>query len=134
MTPAMPEAVAAAFATYPDTVRQRLLDIRALIFRTAPTLDGVGPLEETLKWGEPAYLTTASKSGTTIRLGWPKSSPQHCAVYVNCQTSLIEQFRTQFSDVFTFEGNRALWLDPEAPLPETPLSLCLAAALTYHRR
>ncbi len=133
-TPPIPAKVATVLEGFPDPVRLRLLDVRALIFRTAARIDGVGPLEETLKWGEPAYLTAASKSGTTIRLGWPKASPRHCAVYFNCQTSLVDEFRTQFGDTFTFEGNRALWLDPVAPLPEAPLSLCLAAALTYHRR
>ncbi len=133
-TSLVPAEVAAVLAGYPEPVRRRLLDIRALIFRTAAGIEGVCPLQETLKWGEPAYLTPVSKCGTTIRLGWPKASPRHCAVYFNCQTSLVDEFRAQLGDVFTFEGNRALWLDPEAALPEAPLSLCLAAALTYHRR
>jgi hypothetical protein len=34
---------------------------------------GVGALHETLKWGQPAYLTPETRSGTTLRLGVPKS-------------------------------------------------------------
>ena len=74
--PAIPADVAAAFATFPAAVRGRLLDVRRVIFATAEELEGVGPLTEALKWGEPAYLTAASKSGSTIRLGRSRGSEQ----------------------------------------------------------
>ncbi len=70
----MPADVAAVFAGFPERVRRRLLEVRDLIFETAADIEGVGPLTETLKWGEPAYLTGATGSGTTIRLGWFRSS------------------------------------------------------------
>jgi hypothetical protein len=75
-----------------------------------------------------------SKSGTTIRLGTTKSAPEECAVLFNCQTTLVEMFRTHFADDFAFEGNRALIVPVAGRLPEEPLMLCLRAALTYHRR
>ncbi|WP_343070060.1 DUF1801 domain-containing protein [Aminobacter carboxidus] len=131
---AMPDAVAAAFDAFPSPVRARLLEVRALILATAAQTPGVGPLTETLKWGEPAYLTEASGSGTTIRLGWPKPEGQTCAVFVNCRTTLVEHFRAHFGDVFTYQGNRAILLDASGPLPTEPLAICLAMALTYHRR
>jgi hypothetical protein len=56
--------VEAVFAAYPDNVRTKLPRRRELIFETAAATDGAGELEETLKWGQPSYLTTASKSGT----------------------------------------------------------------------
>jgi hypothetical protein len=87
-----------------------------------------------LKWGEPAYLTEASKSGTTIRLGTAKSAPEECAVLFNCKTTLIETFRTLFADDFAFESNRALVVSTSGSMPHEPLTLCLRAALTYHRR
>jgi hypothetical protein len=132
--PPMPADVAAAFAAFPERIRIRLLEARALIFKTAAGIEGVGPLTETLKWGEPAYLTEATRAGSTIRLGWLRSSKRDCAVLFNCRTTLIDDFRNQFPDVFTFEKNRAIVLDPSEPLPEIPLSACLALALTYHRR
>lgn len=131
---AMPDAVAAAFNAFPPSVRARLLEVRALILATAAQTPGVGPLTETLKWGEPAYLTEASGSGTTIRLGWPEPEGQTCAVFVNCRTTLVEHFRAHFGDVFTYQGNRAILLDASGPLPTEPLAICLAMALTYHRR
>ncbi len=55
--PSMPAEVAAAFASYPLVVASTLADVRLLIFATAAETESVGPLTETLKWGEPAYLT-----------------------------------------------------------------------------
>ncbi len=129
----MPEAVAAAFAAFPAEIRRQLLDVRLLIFDVAARTPGVGPLTETLKWGEPAYLTEASGSGTTIRLGRVKSPTGTGAVFVNCRTSLVEDFRTHFPDSFTYQGDRAILLPTTGDLPESALSLCLAMALTYHR-
>lgn len=132
MSPPVPAAISQALERYPGPVRQRLLEIRDLIFTTAAETTGVGPLTETLKWGEPAYLTEASRSGSTIRLGMVRSAPDKCAILFNCKTSLIDSFRTHFADDFAFDGNRALLLPATAPLPAEPLALCIRAALTYH--
>jgi Domain of unknown function (DU1801) len=130
----MPAEVAAAFSAFPERIRTRLLEVRELIFETAADIKGVGPLTETLKWGEPAYLTEATGSGSTIRLGWIRSSERACAVLFNCRTTLIDDFRSQFPDVFAYEKNRAILLDARERLPEAPLRSCLGMALTYHRR
>ena len=130
--PPIPETITQALARYPEPVQHRLLTIRELIFTIAAQTNGVGSLTETLKWGEPAYLTEASRSGSTIRLGMVRSAPDKCAVLFNCQTTLIDTFRAHFADDFTFDGNRALLLAAAGPLPATPLALCLRAALTYH--
>lgn len=132
--PAPPTAVAAVFEGLPPPVRRRLLEVRALIFRVASENPEIGPLSETLKWGEPAYLTEATRSGTTVRLGRVGGSEDQCAVLVNCRTSLIDEFRSCFPDEFRFAGSRALLLDTEAALPVEPLAACLYRALTYHRR
>jgi hypothetical protein len=132
--PPMPAKVAAAFEALPPQARERLAELRALIFETAAATPGAGPITETLKWGEPAYLTEATKSGSTIRLGVTRSDPPRCAVYLNCKTTLVEEYRAAFCDVFDFEGNRAVLLDPASPLPRQALAQALAMALTYHRR
>jgi Domain of unknown function (DU1801) len=126
-------AVEHAFAAYPLAMRRKLLALRALIFKTAASIPTVGKLEETLKWGEPAYLTSQSKSGSTIRIDWKKSKPSQYAMYFNCQTSLVETFRTLFPNEFKFEGDRAIVFDESDPLPIEALTFCVAAALTYHR-
>jgi hypothetical protein len=128
----MSPEVAAAFNAFPAAARQTLTELRALIFGTAAATPGVGALTETLKWGEPAYLTEATKSGSTIRLGVTKSG--QCAIYLNCKSTLVEEYRAAFADVLGFEGNRAVLLDPRAPLPREALAQAIAMALTYRRR
>ena len=56
-------AVDAVFGAYPKPVKAKLLALRRLIFDTADTTEGVGALEEALKWGQPSYLTAESRSG-----------------------------------------------------------------------
>jgi hypothetical protein len=133
-SPPIPADVAAAFSAFPERVRGRLLEARDLIFETAASVEGVGQLTETLKWGEPAYLTEATGSGSTIRLGRIRSSERECAVLFNCRTTLVDDFRSQFPDVFAYEKNRAILLDAHKPLPRAPLVVCVGMALTYHQR
>ncbi|HEY0065448.1 MAG TPA: DUF1801 domain-containing protein [Telluria sp.] len=132
MTACTNPVVAAVFDTFPAPVREKLLRLRALILDTAASIDRVGPLEETLKWGEPAYLTTVSKSGSTIRLGWKKSAPGQYAMYFNCQTNLIASFRLALPGEFQYEGNRAIVFDLSDAVAEDAVCMCIAAALTYH--
>lgn len=129
--PPAPETIVQAMIRYPEAARSRLLDVRDAIFAVAETSPGVGPLTETLKWGEPAYLTEVSRSGSTIRLGLSGATP---AVFFNCKTSLIERFRAMGMTEFGFDGNRGLLLPMTGPLPREALDFCLHAALTYHRR
>lgn len=133
MTPFAALTVAQVFDNYPAKVRLQLLTLRELIFETATSTIGVGKLEETLKWGEPAYITSDSKSGSTIRIAWKAKTPSQYGIYFNCQTSLIETFKTVFPDGgLTFEGNRAIVFDVADTLPKEELAFCIAAALTYH--
>ena len=130
--PAPGGAVGAVFESYPENVRTKLLAVRDLIFSTAASMTTVGPLTETLKWGEPAYLTEQSRSGSTIRLGWKASAPGQYAIYFNCQTSLVDTFRTLHPEL-VFEGNRALLLAVDDDIPVASLDHCIELALTYHR-
>ena len=134
MRPFRNPAVASAFEAYPPTVRPSLLALRELIFETAAMTDGVGALEETLRWGEPAYVTSASGSGSTVRIDWKRSTPGQYAMYFHCQTNLVETFRTLFPNEFKYEGNRALVFDQDAKVPRDALGFCIAASLTYHLR
>ena len=94
----------------------------------------MGELEEKLKWGEPAYVTSQSKSGSTIRINRKKSSDTQYAMYFNCQTTLVETFRTLFPNEFVFEGNRAIVFDQDKKIPTDALRYCIAAALTYRQK
>ncbi len=130
---AAPE-VANVFAAYPPPLRDRMLRLRSLIFETAAATEGVGPLQETLKWGQPSYLPAATKSGTTVRIDAVKAEPGRYALYVHCQTNLVSTFREMYPEALTCEGNRAVLFDQDDPVPEDALRHCIALALTYHAR
>jgi len=71
MKPFQDPAVAAKFKAYPPKIRPKLMAIRRMIFDTAAATEGVGKLQETLKWGAPAYITArpeaAARYGSTGR-------------------------------------------------------------------
>jgi hypothetical protein len=125
-------AVKQVFDAYPPTPRARLMAMRDLIFQTAAANKAVGEVDEALKWGEPAYLTSKSKSGSTIRMDWKKAKPEQYALYFNCQTTLIDTFRSLFSTELQFMGNRAIVFSLSDPVPKNTLAFCIEAALTYH--
>ena len=124
-------AVEAVFDAYPKPVRAKLLALRRLILDTARATSGVGALEETLKWGQPSYLTPETKSGSTIRIDQVKAEPGQYAVYFHCQTNLVETFRELYPEL-RYGGNRCILLDAQEKLPEAALRHCVALALTYH--
>ena len=102
-------SVERVFAAYPPAMRKKLLTLRELILRTAAETEGVGELEETLKWGEPAYLTSSTASGSTIRIDWKKKRPNEYAMYFNCQTTLVETFRLHSSRTTSSSKAIAPW-------------------------
>ena len=118
------------FASYPDPIRERLLLLRQLILETATEMADVAEIEETLKWGEPSYVT---KNGSTIRIGWKDSKPEQTAMYFNCRTTLVETFKELFRGQLNFEGNRAIVFGESEEIPIVELRQCISLALTYHR-
>ena len=124
-------AVDAVFGAYPKPVQAKLLALRRLIFDTAKETKGVGALEETLKWGQPSYLTPETKSGSTIRIDQVKLDASQVAVYFHCQTKLVETFRELYPEL-RYGGNRSILLNAGEKLPEAALRHCVALALTYH--
>lgn len=127
-------AVAGLFDSYPAAMRHGLLCLRAIILETAADTEGVGRIEETLKWNQPSYLTSETGSGSTIRIDAIKGEAHRYAVYFHCQTDLVETFRRLYPRLFTFEGNRALHFRVGDELPEVELRHCISLALTYHKR
>jgi len=125
--------VTTKFANYPDSVRPHLHKLRRLILDVASHTPGVGPLQETLKWGEPAYLTTKSKSGTSIRFDWKDKHPQYYSLYFNCQTNMLSQCKSLFPEL-NYQGNREIRFKVSEPFPEQEIRICVQMALTYHLR
>lgn len=120
------------FNNYPEPYRKSLLEVRQLIFDTANKLDGVGEIEESLKWNQPTYSTTISKSGTPIRID--RFQEDKIAIFFHCQTTLVENFRIVFKEELKFSKNRAVVFNPTKALPIDILGICIAMALTYHKK
>lgn len=117
----------------PPDIRAGLLELRRLILETATETDGIGKVVETLKWGQPSYLTEKPKSGTTIRIASDGSELGDIALYVSCNTSLVSEWRGLFPDLI-FGGDRSLHLSLATPLPLPELRQMIGMALTYHSR
>lgn len=132
MTPKINPVVKTVIEAYPAFIQDKILFLRQLILETAAASEAVGEIEETLKWGEPAYLTSASKSGSTIRLGWSAKTEKYYGLYFNCNTTLVDSFRTLFPGLFNFQGNRAIIFAQDAIIPENELRQCIKMTLRYH--
>lgn len=118
------------FDNYPKNVKGKLLNLRGLILETSKEIEGLTQLEETLKWGEPSYLT---KHGSTLRMDWKPKTPDHYAMYFKCTSKLVPTFKSIYKNTFNFEGNRAIIFGLEDTIPEKELKNCIAAALSYHK-
>ncbi|CAH8292808.1 uncharacterized protein DUF1801 [Mariniflexile fucanivorans] len=118
------------FKSYPNTVEKQMLHLRKLVIKTAERINGLDTLEETLKWGEPSYLT---KHGSTVRMDWKSKTPNQYALYFKCTSKLVETFKIIYKDTFKFEGNRAIVFQLEDEIPEVELKHCISLALNYHR-
>ena len=126
--------VRAVFDRYPANIQEKLLFLRQLVFEAASETAGVGELEETLKWGEPSYLTPKTKSGSTVRMDWKAKAADQYAIYFKCTTNLVETFREKYPTEFTYGGNRSIIFQEHDDVPVEELKDCIALALTYHLR
>ncbi|MEY8021667.1 DUF1801 domain-containing protein [Muriicola sp. SD30] len=122
--------VKAVFDRYPELIKPKMLALRDLVIETANEIDGLAELEETLKWGEPSYLT---KNGSTLRMDWKAQKPGQYAMYFKCTSKLVETFKEHFGRALAFEGNRAIVFQLNEAVPRAELKECIRAALTYHK-
>jgi hypothetical protein len=125
--------VASVFKSYPPGIRAKLMALRELVFDTADKTTGVGRLTETLKWGQPSYLTEETGSGATVRIDRLKAGSGY-AIYFHCQSGLVGQFRALYPDTFKYQGKRAILFASDDRVPARELRHCIALALTHHSR
>ena len=118
------------FDNYPDFIRDKMIALRALVLNVAEDINEVTTLEETLKWGEPSYVT---KTGSTLRMDWKAKTPNQYALYFQCTSRLVETFKAVFKNTFTFEGKRAIVFQLDDEIPTEALKHCIKAALLYHK-
>lgn len=117
------------FKKYPKHIKPKMKLLRQLILDAAKETPEVTALEETLKWGEPSYLT---KKGSTIRIDWKSKKPDQYAIYFKCTSKLVPTIREIYKDKFNYENNRAILFGLEDEVPVEDVKLCIKLALTYH--
>lgn len=115
-------AIEAAFAEMPDTAMQ----LRALIFEVASTLDDVESVEEVLRWGQPSYI---SPIGSTLRIGKTKSGQM--ALFAHCQSDIIARHAHLFANKDQVQGNRAVLAYDLAEIGA--FRALITYALRYHK-
>jgi Domain of unknown function (DU1801) len=115
-------------------LRSALKNLRRLILETAHETEGVGPIEEALRWGQLSFVTTESGSGSTIRIDALRGNPAKYAIFFHCQSGLIADFRNRYPGKMQFVGERSIEFSLEQPLPVTELKHCISLALTHHLR
>ena len=93
----------------------------------------IGKIEECLKWGEPNYVNHTPKSGITLRLSKLKSSESEYALFVHCQTSLIEEFRVAYPNL-NYDKNPGALFDSYEPIQSNAIKQFIYLALSYHSR
>ena len=123
-------ALAAYFAARRPFAEAELRRLRAFVFRVADETPGVGPLSESLKWGEPSYAPRKPGVGSSVRLAELRDGS--VAVHFICHTGLIDHFRAIYPQTFAYEGNRSILLREGEAVDETALAHCVGMALTYH--
>lgn len=123
--------IAELFSDYSGDVAKGLLHLRTMIYEEAQANPNIDALEESLKWGQPSYVSK-NRAGTPIRLGVEKKSPGTFGLYVNCSTNLIETVKHIYGDKFTYDGNRGILFHQKDALPEDALRHIINLALAYH--
>ncbi|MCB0662189.1 MAG: DUF1801 domain-containing protein [Saprospiraceae bacterium] len=121
--------VAHTFEKYPPHILPKMLLLRALILETAADLPTVSSLEETLKWGEPSYITP---KGSTLRMDWKEKAPEQYALYFKCTSKIVPTIKEVFGDTFEYEKDRALLFPTGKNIPKDAVKTCIGFALRYH--
>ncbi|QIE45449.1 DUF1801 domain-containing protein [Pseudohalocynthiibacter aestuariivivens] len=130
MTDAVPPDVACVIDAYAPEVRAGVSHLRALIYDVAANLPQNVTINETLKWGQPAYRPRTG--GTTLRLGPHRDA---CfALFGHCQSTVITAYAQAFPGWDRLDGNRAVLFDTLEQIEPERLSHLIAHALTYHQK
>lgn len=121
--------VAEKVASYPEAVRPTIMALRALILEVAAEDARIGEIEESLKWGQPAYRPKRARVGTTLRLD--ARGEGIVAMFYHCQSKLGEQFDAVYGSRLTMD-HRSISIPVFDPPDAQILRHCIQMALTYH--
>ncbi|MDF1668488.1 MAG: DUF1801 domain-containing protein [Roseovarius sp.] len=127
MSGTIPPEVARVIDGYAQPTRDGVHHLRRLILQTAKATPEVGPVEETLRWGQPAYLT---RKGSTLRIGPHRDAS--FALFAHCQSTIIASYAQAFPSWDQIDGNRAVLFDSPNQIEPQRLSHLIRHALSYH--
>ncbi len=116
-------------SSYPKYIRPKMQYLRDLVLETAEEIPDIKELDETLKWGEPSFI---SKIGSTLRMDGKEKTANQYQLYFNCSSRLVETFKLIFGDLFEYEKNRAIIFRMDEDIPVVALKECIATILMYH--
>ena len=129
MTP-LPATFSDKFQSWPAPVAQTALAIRTHLMQAAQDLD-IQNLEESLKWGEPAWRPR--KGGTTLRLSWKPGSDE-IGLFVDCKTDLNARMMSDYPDAFRYHPPRAMYHSvADEDLPVAALTHLARITFRYSR-
>ena len=127
-----PPDILARIETRPAAAQAHFVALRGIVHDVAASAD-VGPLDESLKWGQPAWRPKRARTGTTLRVDWVPATADRLGVFVDCKTDLAAQMDHRFPGRFHNDGRRALGFDLDHPLDADAAWQLAHLALTYHR-
>jgi hypothetical protein len=126
-----PTPLLTVIAHWPEPARAALWTCRAL-YHTVAAESGAGPLDESLKWGQPAWRPRQPRRGTTLRLDWKPDRSGELLVQVDCKTDLAARFRTQAPQIAN-DGRRVIGLPLDVALPEAAVARLAVMTFNYHQ-
>jgi hypothetical protein len=126
----MNKELKAKYNSYPTSIKKEILELRELIFEVIEKDDEIDFYEETLKWGEPSFLTKSS--GSTLRIDWKTKNPDCISLFVNCRTKIISIFKELYPNDFQYIGNREIRLSLNDTYSKNKLKKCIEVVLKYN--
>ncbi|MFD2738635.1 hypothetical protein ACFSUD_03535 [Sulfitobacter aestuarii] len=92
----------------------------------------IGPLDESLKRGQPAWRPHPPRFGSTLRIHWRHARGARLALLIDCRTDLAERMRGLHPEIPDNDKRREIGLDLRLPLPEAAITHLAAMVLGYH--
>lgn len=103
--------------------------IKSLIFEASAQRPEIGPLEESVKWGQTSFAPKKAGIGSSVRIE-ARQDGSHALMFI-CTTGLVEHFVEMYGPALPVEGKRAI-LMPHNNWPQRDmLKHCIQMALTH---
>lgn len=103
--------------------------LRTLIAEAAQSDERIGPLEENIKWGQPSFTPKRRNVGSSVRL--QNNDDGTMSLMFICHTHLVERFAELYPTELSYDGNRAIVVDPTKLFDREAAKHCIALALRY---